>query len=85
MTMGHGFCPGHGSSVIGHVYPGDAGCAGSSDDVAKLPPDVAISSSPELLSSFLEPAGGFLMGNGEVFFETIRLDVNFRAGLVEGL
>ena len=39
----------------------------------------------ELDASFLENAGGFLVGNGEVFFETVGLDENFPAELEEGI
>ena len=53
----HGFC--HGTSSIGQVYPRDAGCAGSPDEVAELPLDVAMSSSLELFRVSTVPVDGF--------------------------
>ena len=57
---------------------------GSPKDVTERSPDVTISSSLELESSFSDAVGGFLVGKGEVFFETIRLDDNLHAWLGEG-
>ena len=43
-----------------------------------------MSSSLEIFSSSMVPAGGFLVGNGVVFFLTTELDVNLHTELVEG-
>ena len=83
-TACHGFCPGHGSSVIGQVYPGDSGCAGLPEEVVELLLEVTISSSLELDAAFPKISGGFLESRGEVLLETIGLDNNLHAGLEEG-
>ena len=83
-TVCHGFCPGQGSSVIGHVYPRDFGRVGSPEEVVELSLEVTISSSLEPDVAFLELSGGFLEGRGEVFLGTIGLDENLYAELEEG-
>ena len=51
------------------------------DELAKLPLDLAMSSSLELFLASTVPADGDLVGRGEVFLMTTGLDENLHAEL----
>ena len=70
--------------MMGQLYPSEAGCVGSPEDVPKMPLDVVMSSSLELFFASTVPTEGDLVGRGEVLLMTIGLDEIFHVELVDG-